>query len=207
MWHAPGEPVAPAEALAATYEPAAIGALGPRLGDRVVQVQRPVPAEWAGSEIERIDLGFSGGPGFSAEGLIHTTSGVPLKGLHPRQTYAPLSILGPDGTASPGDRIEFYVEGAANPEVLGSNAFAPTDVGSKPEPGGTPIYRLARADLAVFNAEVWDLILDLEALDGLQQQLTPQEPRRREILRALSRALDVWTTRTSPVRRPTPAPS
>ena len=87
--------------------------------------------------------------------------------------------------------------------MLGSNAFAPTDVGSKPEPGGTPIYRLARADLAVFNAEVWDPILDLEALDGLQQQLTPQEPRRREILRALSRWTH-WTTRTSPVRRPTP---
>ena len=67
----------------------------------------------------------------------------------------------------------------------------PTDVGSKPEPGGKPIYQLARADLAVFNAEVWDLILDLEALDGLQRELSPQEPRRKEILRALSRALDV----------------
>ncbi|HEY0619210.1 MAG TPA: glycoside hydrolase family 38 C-terminal domain-containing protein, partial [Kribbella sp.] len=31
----------------------------------------------------------------------------------------------------------------------------------------------------------------LESLDGLQKQLSPQEPRRREILRALSRALDV----------------
>ena len=194
VWHAPGEPVTPAEALAAAYEPAEIGLpWGPAWGTAWFHFSGQVPAEWAGREIEAvIDLGFSGGPGFSAEGLVHTTTGVPLKGLHPRQTYAPLSILGPDGTAaSAGDRIEFYVEAAANPEVLGSNAFAPTDIGSKPEPGGKPIYQLARADLAVFNAEVWDLVLDLDALDGLQKELSPQEPRRKEILRALSRALDV----------------
>ncbi|MET7283549.1 glycoside hydrolase family 38 C-terminal domain-containing protein [Kribbella sp. NPDC005582] len=196
VWHAPGEPVSPAEALAASYEPAEIGLpWGAPWGTAWFHFSGQVPAEWAGAEIEAvIDLGFSGGPGFSAEGLVHTTKGVPLKGLHPRQTYAPLSILGPDGTAAaPGDHIEFYVEAAANPEVLGWNAFAPVsaDLGSKPEPGGKPIYQLTRADLAVFNSEVWDLILDLEALDGLQRELAPQEPRSREILRALSRALDV----------------
>jgi alpha-mannosidase len=193
VWHAPGEPVAPAEALAATYEPAPVGTpWGPAWGTAWFHFTGQVPAEWAEQEIEAvIDLGFSGGPGFSAEGLIHTTSGVPLKGLHPRQTYAPLSILGADGgPAAPGDRIEFYVEGAANPD-MGQNGFAPTDLGDKPEPGGAPIYRLARADLAVFNPDVWNLMLDLEALDGLQRELSPQEPRRREILRALSRALDV----------------
>ncbi|ADB30033.1 Alpha-mannosidase [Kribbella flavida DSM 17836] len=195
VWHAPGEPVPAAEAIAAQYEPAEIGLpWGPAWGTAWFKFSGQVPAEWAGAEIEAvIDLGFSGGPGFSAEGLVHTTSGVPLKGLHPRQTYAPLSILGPDGTpAAPGDEISFFVEAAANPEVLGWNAFAPIDdLGDKPEPGGKPIYQLTRADLAIFNAEVWNLILDLEALDGLQKELTPQEPRRREILRALSRALDV----------------
>lgn len=196
VWHAPGEPVSPAEALKASYEPAEIGLpWGPAWGTAWFHFSGQVPAEWAGREIEAvIDLGFSGGPGFSAEGLVHTTKGVPLKGLHPRQTYAPLSILGPDGSAaSPGDQIEFYVEAAANPEVLGHNAFAPVvdDLGAKPKPGGKPIYALTRADLAIFNAEVWDLILDLEALNGLQKELQPQEPRSREILRALSRALDV----------------
>ena len=191
VWHAPGEPVSPAEALAQTFEPAAIGLpWGPAWGTAWFRFSGQVPAEWAGSEIEAVvDLGFSGGPGFSAEGLVHTTSGVPLKGLHPRQTYAPLSILGPDGTAaSPGDTIEFYVEAAANPEIPLDNAYAKTDIGATL--GETPIYTLTRADLAVFNAEVWDLILDLEALDSLQKELSLQEPRRREILRALSRALD-----------------
>jgi len=193
VWHAPGEPVPPTEALAATYEPAAVGTpWGPVWGTAWFRFTGEVPADWAGREIEAvIDLGFSGGPGFSAEGLIHTTTGKPLKGLHPRATYAPLSILGPDGgPAQPGDRIEFYVEGAANPDV-GHAGFVPTQLGEKPEPGGEPIYKIARADLAVFQADVWNLILDLEALDGLQRELSPQEPRRREILRALSRALDV----------------
>ncbi|TDD45553.1 alpha-mannosidase [Kribbella antibiotica] len=194
VWHAPGEPVSPAEALAQTFEPAAIGLpWGPAWGTAWFKFSGQVPAEWAGSEIEAvIDLGFSGGPGFSAEGLVHTTGGRPLKGLHPRQTYAPLSILGPDGTAAAaGDSIEFYVEAAANPEVLGdAGGFSPTTIGDKPEPGGKPIYQLTRADLAVFNAEVWDLILDLEALNSLQNELPLQEPRRREILRALSRSLD-----------------
>jgi alpha-mannosidase len=90
------------KALAASYEPAEIGLpWGPAWGTAWFHFSGQVPAEWAGSEIEAvIDLGFSGGPGFSAEGLVHTTKGVPLKGLHPRQTYAPLSILGPDGTAA-----------------------------------------------------------------------------------------------------------
>ena len=43
------------------------------------------------------------------------------------------------------------------------------ELGAKPEPGGKPIYQLTRADLAVFNAEVWDLILDLEALTACRR--------------------------------------
>ncbi len=194
VWHTPDEPVPPAEALAASYEPAPIGTpWGPRWGTAWFRFSGEVPAEWAGRQVEAvIDLGFSGGPGFSAEGLIHTASGVPLKGLHPRQMSAPLSILGPDGgPAKAGDRVEFYVEAAANPEVLGPRGFRPTELGVKPEPGSPPIYALTRADLAVFNAEVWELMVDLEALDGLQRELPEREPRRREILRALSRALEV----------------
>ena len=198
VWHAPGEPVPAAEALAASYEPAPIGTpWGPAWGTAWFHFSGEVPTDWSGQEVEAvIDLGFSGGPGFSAEGLIHSTAGVPLKGLHPRQLSAPLSILGPDGgRAKAGDRIEFYVEAAANPEVLGPNGFRPTGLGDRPDHGaaaGRPtLYALTRADVAVFHREVWDLILDLEALDGLQRQLPEREPRRREILRALSGALDV----------------
>ena len=188
IWHAPGEPVPPAEALAQTYEPAEIGTpWGPAWGTAWFRFTGEVPDDWNRDEVEAvIDLGFSGGPGFSAEGLIHTAAGAPLKGLHPRQTYAPLSLLEPKS-----GRVEFYVEGAANPEVLGPRGFQPTTLGDRPEPGGDPIYRLARADLAIFHGEVWNLILDLDALDGLQRQLPEREPRRREILRALSRSLDV----------------
>jgi alpha-mannosidase len=187
IWHAPGEPVPPAEALAQAYEPAPIGTpWGPAWGTAWFRFTGEIPAPWDHDEVEAVvDLGFSGGPGFSAEGLIYTASGVPLKGLHPRQTYAPLSLLRPQG-----GRVGFYVEGAANPEVLGPRGFQPTTQGNKPGPGGRPMYRLARADLAVLHSEVWNLIRDLEVLDGLQRQLPEREPRRREILRALSRSLD-----------------
>ena len=193
VWHAPGEPVPPAEALAATYEPAEIGLpWGPAWGTAWFHFSGQVPAEWAGQRDRgRHRPRLQRRPGLLRRGPdphhLRRTAEGPAPAADLRAAVDPR----PDGTAaSAGDRIEFYVEAAANPEVLGSNAFAPTDVGSKPEPGGKPIYQLARADLAVFNAEVWDLILDLEALDGLQRELSPQEPRRKEILRALSRALD-----------------
>ena len=136
VWHAPGEPVSPAEALAQTYEPAAIGLpWGPAWGTAWFKFSGQVPAEWAGSEIEAvIDLGFSGGPGFSAEGLVHTTSGVPLKGLHPRQTYAPLSILGPDGTAGLARRPDRVLRrGGREPGGARLDALrADDDIGAKP---------------------------------------------------------------------------
>ena len=99
IWHAPGEPVPPAEALAQTFEPAGVGTpWGPAWGTAWFRFTGAVPDGWGEHEIEAVvDLGFSGGPGFSAEGLIHTASGVPLKGLHPRQTYVPLSLLEPRG--------------------------------------------------------------------------------------------------------------
>ena len=136
-----------------------------------------------------------GGPG------PHHATASRCEGLHPRQTSLPLSMLGPDGgPAGPGDRVEFYVEGAANPEVLGARGFPPT----ARRPAGTDrpaaarawasrlLYALARADLAVFHTEVWELVLDLEVLDGLQRAAARDaSPGAREILRALSRALDV----------------
>src|SRR5262245_5338436 len=89
IWHAPDEPVPPAEALAQTYQPAPIGTpWGPAWGTAWFRFTGDVPASWDHDKVEAVvDLGFSGGPGFSAEGLIHTAGGVPLKGLHPRQTY------------------------------------------------------------------------------------------------------------------------
>src|SRR5690242_15998869 len=78
VWHVPGEPVPPAEAIAAAYAPAAPGQeWGPAWGTSWFHVTGTVPAAWAGRPVEAlVDLGFGGHPGFSAEGLVHRPDGT-----------------------------------------------------------------------------------------------------------------------------------
>src|SRR3954449_2585105 len=49
----------------------------------------------------------------------------------------------------------------------------------------------SRGDLAVVNPEVWHLITDLQALQGLMNELLSHDPRRHKILHAVDRSLDL----------------
>ena len=183
-WPVPGEPVPPADALAAEYQPFATGsAWGRPWGTTWFSCQGQVPGDWAGQDVVAvIDLGFSsGGPGFAAEGLIYLPDGSPVRGLHRQQTSVRLSRLAPSGGA-----VRFFVEAAANPEITRPL----TTLGDPLTAGDEPLYRLLRADLAVFHAEVWELVQDLEVLSQLMYQLPVDGPRRWEILRAIELALD-----------------
>ncbi|HZC26856.1 MAG TPA: glycoside hydrolase family 38 C-terminal domain-containing protein, partial [Actinopolymorphaceae bacterium] len=197
VWHAPGEPVPVGEAVGADYKPATLGETwGPPWGTSWFRLTGRVPEEWDGRRVEAVvDLGFGGGPGFSAEGLAYTPDGDPIKGLNPDNIYVPLA--GPAsgdasdaGTAKGGATFQIYVEAAANPTVIGWPDFAPTKLGDKETAGTEPMYEIRRAELAVFHADVWDLLRDIEVLDDLRKQLPADLPRRFEILRALERALD-----------------
>jgi alpha-mannosidase len=183
-WHAPGEPVPVAEGLAADYQPAEVGMpWGRPWGTTWFAFSGSVPAEWAGSQVEAvIDLGFAdNNPGFSAEGLIYLPDGSAVRGLHPRQHTVRLERLAPaDG------QVRFYVEAAANPLI----SMPYTLLGDTRTAGDEPLYRLRRAELAVFHAEVWELVQDLDVLGQLMHELTVESPRRWEILRAIERALD-----------------
>ncbi|MDF5757081.1 glycoside hydrolase family 38 C-terminal domain-containing protein [Spongiactinospora sp. TRM90649] len=186
VWHAPGEPVPFAHAAGQDYAPAAVGdAWGPPWGTSWFRLTGRVPAEWAGKTVEAVvDLGFDAGlPGFQCEGLGHTADGEPVKGLHPRNAWLPVAA-----EALGGEEVLFLVEAAANPLI--GMIGGPTPLGDKATAGTAPLYRLARADLAVFDREVWELVQDLEVLDGLMRTLGEHEPRRHEILRAAERALD-----------------
>ncbi|HEX5304441.1 MAG TPA: glycoside hydrolase family 38 C-terminal domain-containing protein, partial [Streptosporangiaceae bacterium] len=183
-WHVPGEPVPPAEGLAAEYQPFEVGtAWGRPWGTTWFSCRGQVPAEWAGREVAAvIDLGFStGGPGFAAEGLIYMPNGCPVRGLHRQQSSVRLDQLAPSAGA-----VRFFVEAAANPEIT----RPVTTLGDTLTAGDEPLYRLQRADLAVFHADVWELIQDLEVLSQLMYELPTDGPRRWEILRAIERALD-----------------
>jgi alpha-mannosidase len=183
VWHVPDEPVPVSEALTAEYEPFEVGApWGAPWSTSWFRMRGTVPREWAGRHVEAVvDLGFVGDwPGNQAEGLVYDLTGKPLKGIAPLNHYVPVTH----------EQVGLLVEAAANPDIL-AGGFVPTPLGDKETAGKTPLYRLARADLAVLDEEVWHLGLDMEVLTELMAELDLRDPRRHEILRTLERALDV----------------
>ncbi|MCO1658594.1 alpha-mannosidase [Pseudonocardia humida] len=185
VWHAPGEPVAAVEAIGATYRPVEAGeAWGPAWGTSWFHLTGTVPTGWAGRAVEAVvDLGFPAErDGFSAEGLVHRPDGTAVKGLNPRNTWVRVA-----DKAEGDERVDLYVEAAANPELHEGVASYLGDVETA---GDQPLYRVRRIELAVFDEQVWELVRDVEVLAGLMHELSPDEPRRWNILRALERALD-----------------
>ncbi|MQA10718.1 MAG: alpha-mannosidase [Pseudonocardiaceae bacterium] len=188
VWHAPDEPVPVSVGLAADYAPCQVGDWwGPPWGTSWFRVTSTVPQEWSGRIVEAvIDLGFDKGmTGFQCEGLAYEPDGSPIKGLNPRNTWVRVG-----SPSSGGERVELYVEAAANPVILGHRPFVPTELGDNRTAGTEPLYRVGGIHLAVFDEEVWQLVQDAEVLDQLMHQLGTDSPRRWEILRALGRALD-----------------
>ncbi|MFD8747208.1 alpha-mannosidase [Streptomyces sp. NPDC059616] len=185
--HIPGEPVPVARVLQEPFEPFRAGTeWGKPWSTSWFRLEGTVPSEWAGCRAEVVvDPGFSGqGPGFQAEGMLYDASGVPLKGIHPRNRH--LTVAAP---AAGGEPVALLLEAAANPAVL-EHGFAPTPLGDVRTAGDRPLYRFASADLAVLDEEVWHLVLDIEVLSELMRELPVERSRRHEILRALERMLD-----------------
>ncbi|WP_335979491.1 alpha-mannosidase [Streptomyces sp. CA2R106] len=206
VWHVPGEPVPVAEALAAGYGPARVGdRWGPAWSTSWFRLAGRVPREWAGLPVEAVvDLGFgTTAPGFSTEGLAYRPDGTAVKALNPRNTHLPVA-----SPAAGGEEAVFYVEAAANPVVMHTGpdqlTFGVTSAGDRAgwlaggegggggaDIGGEPLYQLRRADLAVFDAGVFELVQDLDVLGELARELPEQATRRWQILRAVEDALDV----------------
>ncbi|MEU6979190.1 glycoside hydrolase family 38 C-terminal domain-containing protein [Streptomyces sp. NPDC046371] len=200
IWDVPGEPVPVAEGLAAPYRPVAVGhRWGPAWTTSWFEVSGRVPAEWAGRRVEAVvDLGFDvTGAGFSTEGLVHRPDGTVIKALNPRNSWIPVG-----DPVTGGETFTCYVEAAANPTVPfpGEGRHAPTLAGDRPVwltagdegrgAGEDPLYRLRRADLAVFDQDVWELTQDLDVLGQLMHELPEGSERRWQILYAVERALD-----------------
>ncbi|MDR6689713.1 alpha-mannosidase [Microbacterium sp. 1154] len=187
-WMVPDEPVPASEALAAEYTPFAVGdSWGRAWSTWWFEVTGEIPTDWAGRTVELLlDPGFQGDwPGNQAEALVHTPDGVQVKGIHPRNHYVRLA-----DEAAGGEPVHFFVEAAANPDIL-VNDFVPTAFGSKKTAPEKPIYTFRTAELAVFEPEVWALQFDVEVLYQLLKELPETEPRRHEVMRALERALNV----------------
>ncbi|MYV56785.1 alpha-mannosidase, partial [Streptomyces sp. SID3212] len=188
VWDAPGEPVPVEEGLAGPVRPAAVGdRWGAPWATSWFRVSGTVPERWAGRTVEAIlDLGFDENmPGFQCEGLVYRPDGSPVKGLNPRNQWVRIGA-----PVAGGEEVLLHIEAASNPVILDYIPFVPTTLGDKETAGTEPQYRLARMDLAVFDENVWQLVLDLEVLGELMAELPVEGARRWEILRAVGRALD-----------------
>jgi alpha-mannosidase len=163
----PGEPISPADGLALDYQPFSAGSMwGPAWGTTWFRVRGEVPADWAGKRVEAIiDLGFDiNMPGFQCEALAYRPDGTPLKSINPRNQWVAIE-------AEAGQAVEFYLEGASNPVLLDYHPFLPTQEGDIRTSSPEPLYRVRHMDLAIFEAEVFELALDLEVLIELQAEL------------------------------------
>ncbi|MFJ2649989.1 alpha-mannosidase [Streptomyces sp. NPDC087420] len=188
VWDAPGEPVPVGEGLAGPTRPVAVGdRWGAPWATSWFRVSGTVPERWAGRTVEAIlDLGFDENmPGFQCEGLVYRPDGSPVKGLNPRNQWVRIGA-----PVAGGEEVLLHIEAASNPVILDYHPFVPTTLGDKETAGTEPQYRLARMDLAVFDENVWQLVLDLEVLGELMAELPVEGARRWEILRAIGRALD-----------------
>ncbi|NLH65990.1 MAG: alpha-mannosidase [Candidatus Microthrix parvicella] len=183
--HVDGEPIGVDEAEAATFAPFSVGdPWGPAWGTTWFRMSGTVPPEMAGRRVEAVvDLGFvTGQVGFNAEGLVWR-DGAPLHGLHPARQW---SLISAD--AQGGERANLLVEAAANPFV---NFNVTTQAGDVLTAAKSPLYRLARAELAPLNTEVWHLALEIDFLLRLGWQLdTASGSRKLRLMRALGGAAD-----------------
>lgn len=185
-WAAPGEPVPFAEAVGQDFHEITHGTpWGPPWSTMWLHVTGTVPPSWRGrdegSPEMRVELGFTGGPGFNAEGLVYRPDGTVVKGIAPRNAFVPID--NPDGP------VDFYIEAAANPDI-GKYFWSPMPLGDKATSGEDALYRLGDVDLALRDLNLWGLQQDIATLDGLMHTLPEDLPRRHEILRALERMLD-----------------
>ncbi len=185
MWRVGGEPVAFAEALTQTFEPASVGVPWGRPWDTVwFDVRGEVPADWSPEETELVvDLGFTGDqPGFQAEATAYRPDGSIVKAIEPFNKWVPLTEPGP---------FRLLLEAAANPMVQVPYEYEPTLLGDRATAGDEPIYRLVQCEVARRDLMVWELLQDVVTLDGLVGVLPRDGARRAEIVHALERMVDV----------------
>ncbi len=186
-WHVPpaadgsvGEPVPFGTAREQTYDAFAIGgAWGPAWATTWFHLTGEVAADVAHPELV-VDLGFQGNmAGFQSEGLVHRPDGTHVKALNPLNDWVPVA---------PGERVDLYVEAAANPHVL--TGWSPNHQGDKLTSSADPVYRLVTAAVVDVAPEVRELLADVEVLDQLAAELGEDDARQVEILLALEAALD-----------------
>jgi len=183
-YHVHGEPVTVAEAMAADYEPFALGgSWGPPWDTTWFRLRGDVPDAWRGRQVALgFGIGNAGSTGFGAEALVWC-EGRPVQGLSPNHREHLLTA-----SATGGESVELFVEAAANP---------PSPFGANPwplllaEPDGAPLFTLDQADLHVRDPEFDEFWHDFRVLVDLLTELPGGEPQAARIGAGLERACNL----------------
>jgi len=188
-----GEPIPATEAYERPFQPFQLGEpWGGAWSTAWFRLSGTVPEEWAGAEVVvRIDLGYNGQVGFGGEGLLWDGQ-RPLQGINPRHNEAPLA-----SPARGGEQVRLHLEAAANPYVPWGGMAWPLLL---PDYGGTPLYSLDRAELAVIDRELEAAWTDLRVLCELADALGHDDHKSIEILRRLDKvalAIELGDLRSS----------
>lgn len=179
------EPISRQAGLNATYEPFTIGATwGPTWGTTWFHFTADIPEPVRGHHLELvIDLGWQDhSPGFQCEGLVMTPQGSIIKAINPRNQWIPVD--------RDTERVDIYVEAAANPLLLGLPPFIPTKDSDKTTASPERIFRLQRADLVEVNEDARALAYDLQVAHGIARTLPEDDARGWQLLLACQDALD-----------------
>jgi len=175
-WAVGGEPVPAEKAFKARFAPFAVGGMwGPLWDTSWFRFRGEVPREWKGREVvARVRLTNDGREGFTAEGLIYQ-DGKLVRAINANRRELEIAAK-----AKGGERLEFFVEAAANG---GTNEAGETLGLNRPDYHGTPRFRLEQAELACFNREAFDYFQDFKlAFEALM--VLPEDSQRRGELRA-----------------------
>lgn len=185
-WHVPGEPVPFSAANERDFLPFSVGdSWGTPWSTMWLRVTGEVPTDWCVTAHHRVellvDLGFNDqSPGFQAEALAFRPDGTIVKGISPRNSWVPVES----------DRVDLYLELAANPTIPPESHWLPTGLGDSALPTHPELYTLRRLDIGLIDTRVEKLLLDIQVLSGLAQQLPDSSPRAARIWGSLVRMLD-----------------
>jgi alpha-mannosidase len=181
--HVHGEPIPIAEvhARAADFAPFGIGdAWGAAWDTTWFRLTGAIPTDWAGREVvARVALGYTGQTGFGAEALLWRGD-TPAQGISP--DHDEICVARP---ASGGEPVDLLVEAAANPAIDQEAGTWPLLL---PDPGGAPLFTLARAELCVVDRDVEALCRDMRLVLDLSSLLDDTGWRAGALLAALQTA-------------------
>ncbi|MDQ3944369.1 MAG: alpha-mannosidase, partial [Actinomycetota bacterium] len=166
--HVGGEPIGYEEALRRTYQPFAVGdPWGPAWDTTWFRLWAEVPTSWRGHEVvlrlehaHRGDGGYRADRAHGGESLVWQ-DGVPRWGMSPCHPAVVILV-----EAEGGEPVELFVEAAANPALPDRMSGIDWPL-LRADHGGEPLFRLARAELAVRRREVHALAADVRIMLGL----------------------------------------